>query len=188
MADRGRIRQRFIEAGISEDDPRNPAVIADNVGDNVGDVAGLGVDLLESYVEAIIASMAIAEIAAYEVADVYGVAMAALGMLAATGMVVAVDSYGHVADNAGGIAEMANLEPQVRSITDNLDAVGNTTAAIGKGFAIGSAAFAALGLLVAYIETAKIRWLIQGVQWITRKNILKIIISEVRVRKLIKLP
>lgn len=292
-----------VEAGIPEDDPRNPAVIADNVGDNVGDVAGLGADLFESYVEAIIASMAIAVglgafrevlgmlplyigsagivasiigvmyvritgknnpqsalmggtyvsailtaiatffivhfvapengewypgiskygpffatiigvvsgvivgfvseyftsskyspvknlaeesqsgpaitvtggisigmastaipvvflaiavIAAYEVADVYGVAMAAFGMLATTGMVVAVDSYGPVADNAGGIAEMAKLEPHVREITDNLDAVGNTTAAIGKGFAIGSAAFAALGLLVAYIETAKI--------------------------------
>jgi len=291
-----------VEAGIPEDDPRNPAVIADNVGDNVGDVAGLGADLLESYVESIIASIAIAAalgmssdslgflkwlplaiaslgifssiigiitvrgmgrrdpqaalmagtyisavltaagsfflvrqwgipfgdynalgpfwailagvisgtvvglvselytsgkyrpvrklaensqsgaavtvveglsigmkstaipvivlavavIVAHHVAGTYGVALAALGMLATTGMVVTVDSYGPIADNAGGIAEMAHLHPSVRSVTDGLDAVGNTTAAIGKGFAIGSAAFAALGLLSAYMTTARI--------------------------------
>ncbi len=297
-----------VEANIPEDDPRNPAVIADNVGDNVGDVAGLGSDLLESYVESIIAALAIAAIIgvsagdsvahnlrmlpfyiasagifasivgimfvklagrsnpqgslmggtyvsavltaiatyfivskygsefvedgrsfslmgpfystvtgvlsgvivgffseyytsnkyspvrklaeesqtgpaltvtggisigmastavpvialaaavmlSYHFSGIYGVAMAALGMLATTGMVVAVDSYGPIADNAGGIAEMAELDPKVREITDNLDSVGNTTAAIGKGFAIGSAAFASLGLLVAYMKSANV--------------------------------
>jgi K(+)-stimulated pyrophosphate-energized sodium pump len=98
-------------------------------------------------------TLAIAVVASHQVAGMFGVAMAALGMLATTGMVVAVDSYGPIADNAGGIAEMAGLHPDVRATTSKLDAVGNTTAAVGKGFAIGSAAFAALALISTYLAT-----------------------------------
>ncbi len=284
-----------VEAGIPEDDPRNPAVIADNVGDNVGDVAGMGADLFESYVGAIVGSMvlgttmqpnpinyvvmplalaavgiivsilgtffvktkeggnpqaalnigtfgagvlmaiasyfiigyfapentlhifiavvsglvagiligliteyytseskkharniakdsqtgaatniisglavgmrstaapiavlAVAIIMAFKFAGLYGIALAAVGMLATTGIQLAVDAYGPIADNAGGIAEMAGLDPEVRGITDKLDAVGNTTAAIGKGFAIGSAALTALALFSAFKHTAHV--------------------------------